>query len=271
VTPPLLELVGAQALRGDFRLGPLDLAVRAGERVALLGPNGAGKSTALAVAVGEVPLAAGEARLVGAEVGRLPGRDVARRAALLRQAPEIAFALPVLEVVLHGRWAHLGGLRFPGEADVAAAREALGAVGLAGFEDRDLATLSAGERQRALLAKALVQASPLLLLDEPTSSLDLGHRVEVHGLLAGLPASTGLLLVTHDLDLAAALCERALLLAGGRVVASGTVEEVFRPDLLARAYGHDVVVERHPETGCPRVLPRFAAVNRRKIVHEESE
>jgi iron complex transport system ATP-binding protein len=189
--------------------------------------------------------------------------------ALLRQAPEVAFALPVLEVVLHGRWAHLSGLRFPGERDVVAARAALRRVGLAGFEARDLATLSAGERQRALLAKALVQESPLLLLDEPTSSLDIRHRVELHDLLGGLPESAGLLLVTHDLDLAAALCERAVLLAGGTVVVAGPLEEVFRAGPLALAFGHDACVEAHPDTGRPRVVPRFGTPNRRKTGHRE--
>lgn len=255
--PPLLELRAAVGRRGAFRLGPLDLALAAGEAVAVVGPNGAGKSTALSLAVGDLVLEAGGAWLAGTPVEALGRPAIARRVAVLRQQPRVAFELSVLELVLHGRWAHLRGLRLPGPADIAAARGALERVELGDLEDRSVASLSGGERQRAFLAKALAQDSPALVLDEPTSGLDLRHRAALLGVLADVRGrgDRGILLVTHDLDLAAAACQRAVLLAGGRAVASGPVDDVFTEASLEAAFGHAVLVDRHPETGRPRVTP----------------
>ena len=134
---------------------------------------------------------------------------------------------------------------------------ALLAVDAVALEGRDFRSLSGGERQRVLLAKALAQQAPLMLLDEPTASLDMRHAVEVlsHAATSVRERGLGLVLVTHDLSLAAWLCERALLLLDGRVLASGPVEEVYEPGLLAQAFGQAVHVERHPDTGRPHVRP----------------
>lgn len=256
----LLRLDALEVERPEgFRLGPLDLSVAPGEAVAVLGPNGAGKSTLLAACMGALRPRAGRVELGGAAAGSLKRPEIARRAALLRQASSPSFAASVLEVVLHGRWVHLSGLRFPGENDLAVAREALAQVDAEDLEQRDFRSLSGGERQRVLLAKAFAQQAPLLLLDEPTASLDLRHAVEVlaHARRSAAERGLGLLLVSHDLSLAAWLCKRAILLQAGRVLAAGPVEEVFEAERLESAFGHPVLVEPHPDGGWPRVSPRL--------------
>ena len=154
---------------------------------------------------------------------------------------------------------HLSGLRFPGERDLTAAREALEQVDAAELERRDFRSLSGGERQRVLLAKAFAQQAPLLLLDEPTASLDLRHAVEVlaHARRSAAERGLGLVLVSHDLSLAAWLCNRAVLLQAGRVVAAGPVAEVYEAERLEATFGHPVLVEPHPDGGWPRVTPRL--------------
>ena len=161
--------------------------------------------------------------------------------------------------MLHGRWIHLRGLRFPRESDLALARRALAAVGLASFETRDVASLSGGEHQRAMLARALAQESPLLLLDEPTANLDVHQRVEVLQLLRAAHDFRGLgrVIVTHDLELAGSVADRAVLLKEGKVLAAGPVEDVLKRDLLEEAFGHRVRIDAHPDTGKPRVTVRL--------------
>ena len=254
----LLALEGLEVTRpGAFSLGPVELSVAPGEAVAVLGPNGAGKSTLLAAATGSLAPAAGKAWLGGEAATRLTRPEAARRAAHLRQGGELAFEASVLEVVLHGRWVHLSGLRFPGERDRALAMEALARVDAAELAERDFRTLSGGERQRVLLAKAFAQQAPLLLLDEPTAALDLRHAIEVleHARRSVDEEDRGLVLVSHDLNLAAWLCDRALLLESGTVLAAGPIEEVLEASVLERAFGHPVRVDRHPDTGRPRISP----------------
>lgn len=256
----LLRLEGLEVERREgFRLGPVDLTVAPGDAVAVLGPNGAGKSTLLAACTGSLRPSAGRVHLGAADPSGLSRPEIAQRAALLRQVSTPMFEASVLDVVLHGRWVHLSGLRFPGEADLAVARDALGRVDALDLESRDVRSLSGGERQRVLLAKALAQQAPLLLLDEPTASLDLRHAVEVleHARRSVAEHGLGLVLVSHDLSLAAWLCDRAILLQDGRVVAAGSVEEVYQAERLEAAFGHPVWVEPHPDGGWPRVTPRL--------------
>lgn len=255
----LLEMIDVRASRGPLELGPLSLRVGAGELVALVGPNGAGKSSLLALATGEIVPREGTCLLGGTPPATLGRAEVARRAALVRQGSPPRMPLTVEELALHGRWIHLTGLRFPGASDRQIASAALERCGMSCLSQRDIRSLSGGELQRVLLAKALAQQSPLLLLDEPTSNLDLAHRARVLRLLRDVARDEGMgcIVVSHDLDLVAELCSRVVLLARGRILATGTPTEALRPDVLEEAHGIPVDVELHPRTGRPHVRPRL--------------
>jgi iron complex transport system ATP-binding protein len=243
--PAPLALEGAEIARGrSFVLGPLDLELRRGEIVAVVGPNGAGKSTLLAAVTAEVPVRRGRVAILGVEPAALSRREVARRVALLRQQPATPFGLTALEVVLHGRWVHMSGLRFPRPSDFDVAHAALRDVDGVGLVARDFRSLSGGERQRVLIAKCLAQESPVLLLDEPTAGLDVRHRAELATLVRRLAviSARAIVLVTHDLDLAAAVANRAILLRSGSCVGVGPIAEVFTEARLEGAFGHPVAV-----------------------------
>src|SRR5581483_10522962 len=153
----------------------------------------------------------------------LSRRDIARRIAVVPQETHAAFDFSVLEIVLMGRYPHLGTLQLEGERDVSIAREALAATGTAALEARRFATLSGGEKQRVVIAGALAQASDILLLDEPTASLDLGFQLEIGALLTRLNHERGVTMVlsTHDLNFAAAVCSQLVLISGGRIIGDG--------------------------------------------------
>ena len=235
-------------------LDRVDLAVRPGELVALIGPNGAGKSTALSVLAGDLPPTEGTALLDGMRAQRLRPLELGRRRSVLLQQKSVSFSYPVREVVAMGRtpWA-----RSPEAAhDAELVADALERTGVSHLADRDVTTLSGGELARVSLARVLAQRCPIVLLDEPTDALDLGHREQVLALAAQLARDGGAVLaVLHDLDLAAAYADRVVLLDGGRVVAAGPPDAVLTASRVAEVYGHPVEVVPHPSTGAPLVLP----------------
>jgi iron complex transport system ATP-binding protein len=232
-----VELGGAPILNG------VDARVASGEWVALIGPNGAGKTTLLRAAAGLVRYR-GSVEIDGAEVSGLRRREVARRLALVPQAPLLPPAMRVQEYVLLGRTPHLGAFAYEGRSDLAAVRSALERLDLSTLAERQLRTLSGGEQQRAVLARALAQDAPLLLLDEPTASLDLGRQQQVLELVAGLREQGELTVVSamHDLTLAAQYGDRLLLLSQGRLVADGRPEEIATEANLELHYGASVRV-----------------------------
>ncbi len=221
----------------------LDLALHAGESWALLGRNGAGKTTLLHTLAGLRPPQAGTLSLLGDDLATLPRRRVAQRLGLLPQDTPDLFPATVLETALIGRHPHLEGLAWEGEADRAIAAEALAEVGLAGLEMRPVTTLSGGERRRLALATLHCQAPRVALLDEPANHLDLRHQVVLLGALRARAAADGgtLLMVLHDVNLAARHCDHALLLFGDGEHAAGPFDEVVHAEALARLYGHPVV------------------------------
>jgi iron complex transport system ATP-binding protein len=241
-------------LGGTQVLDRIDGHVAAGEWVALIGPNGAGKSTLLRAAAGLVRYG-GSITIGDEEVARVSRRDLARRIAFVPQAPLLPPATHVHEYVLLGRTPHIGTFGYEGDADFAAARQALERLDLLAFADRALGTLSGGEAQRAVLARALAQEAPLLLLDEPTTSLDLGRQQQVLELVAGLREQSELtvLCAMHDLTLAGQYADRLLVLSHGRVVADGAPSDVATEELIATHYGAEVrVVEA---AGTVAVIP----------------
>ena len=217
--------------------------VERGEWVALIGPNGAGKTTLLRAIAGLVRHE-GHVSLFEQPAAALERRERARLLAVVPQEPETPPWLTVAEYALMGRTPHLGPLAREGAADRDAAARALDRLGLEHFAERALGTLSGGERQRVVVARALAQEAPIVLLDEPTAALDIGHQQQALELLDGLRSADGLTLVAamHDLTLAAQYADRVLLLAEGRIVADGTPAAVLTESALAEHYGASVRV-----------------------------
>jgi iron complex transport system ATP-binding protein len=215
----------------------IDLRVAEGEWVALIGPNGAGKTTMLRAIAGLVPHTGGIA-LHGLFTSAMSRRDIARSVAVVPQEPSTPPWMTVGEYVLLGRTPHLGTLAREGTGDHLAAARALGRLDLLGYRDRLLGTLSGGEKQRAVVARALAQEARIVLLDEPTAALDIGHQQQALELLDDLRGESGLTLVAamHDLTLAAQYADRMVLLDKGRIVADGTPSEVLTEALIAEHY-----------------------------------
>ncbi len=251
----ILELCDvAIAYRGVTVLGGVHLTVQQGEIVGLVGPNGAGKTSLLRAMAGVLVPAAGEVRIEGQDIRRIPRATLARRIAVVQQDASAAFPFTVLEVVLMGRHPHCGGRYFDDPGDITRARRALTQTGALDLAARTVDRLSGGERQRVLIARALAQEPGILLLDEPTAHLDLRHQMELAALVRRLSGSgTTIVLVSHDLNLASEVCDRLLLLAKGRAAACGTPEEVMQPGRIETAYGCPVWVETSRRTGRPLV------------------
>lgn len=232
--------------------------------VGILGPNGSGKTTLLRILAGTRVPSAGLVRLDGTDLARIPRTRLARRMAVVPQETHLAFDYTVLEMVLMGRYPHLGAFELEGPSDLQHARQALEATGTAAFEDRLFSTLSGGEKQRVIIASALAQlgtthadAQPVLLLDEPTAALDLEYQLEVASLLRELQRRRPLSIVisTHDLNFAASLCRSLVLLKEGAVLASGATADVLTPDLIRRLYGVEADVHLHVSAGHLVVVP----------------
>ncbi len=238
-------------------LDRVSLEVPRGAVVGLLGPNGSGKTTLLRIVSGVLQAQSGSVLIDGEPIEQLTRRDLARRIAVVPQETHSTFDFSVMDIVLMGRYPHLGPFELEGAADQAIARDALAATGTAGLEARAFATLSGGEKQRVVIASALAQASDMLLLDEPTAALDLGYQFEIAALLRRLNAErrTTMVVSTHDLNLAAALCERIVLLKQGRVIAHGPTKETLTADNIRLLYDVDADVQVHPRAGHLTVVP----------------
>lgn len=222
---------------------------------ALLGPNGSGKSTLLRLLVGRYAASAGSIAYGGRELAEWPLKERARRIGYLPQEVHAAYPFTVAEVVLMGRYPHLA-LALESKADEALATRCLERTSTLHLADRLFTTLSGGEKQRVLLASVLAQEARLLLLDEPTAALDIHHQHQVMSLLSELHADgLSIVLVTHDLNLAARYCPRLWLLHEGRITADGGPADVLTPDRLEAVYGERLRVVADPDLGGPVVLP----------------
>ena len=254
---PLLAASGIHVdLDGATILSNVEVTVGRGEVVGLVGPNGAGKSTLLRVVTGMLRPATGDVAIAGDPLDALARRELARRVAVVQQLPEAPSTMRVRDLVVLGRHPHLGLLARESRHDFDVTDEAMRRAGCDRFADRELGSLSGGERRRAFIARALAQEAPLLLLDEPTSNLDANAQVEILDLVAELAArGAGVLLIVHDLTLAAAYCDRIVLLDRGEVVAEGAPSEVVTSEHVQRVYGGGVTVLPHPASGAPVVIP----------------
>ena len=237
-------------------LDGVTLSIPAGCLTAVLGPNGSGKSTLLRVLLGVSAPRSGTATLGDRDVRAWDRRELAQTVGVVAQSETVAFPITVREMVAMGRFPHLGPLRAEGWRDREAVDRALGRCDIGDLRNRQVTTLSGGELQRVRIARALAQEPRALALDEPTASLDLRHEMSILGLLRDW-TNDGMtvLLITHQLDLAARFADRMILLDRGRVAAEGTPSEVFRKEILERVYGWPVRVDEDPVTGSLRVVP----------------
>jgi iron complex transport system ATP-binding protein len=245
-----LDLAGVTVEAAGARLvDDIELSVDSGAFVGLVGPNGSGKSTLLRCVYRALRPTGGAVRLDGADAHALPARAAARVLAALPQESSAEFDFTVAEVVAMGRMPHQGRTA---AGDRAVCADAMARTGVAHLADRGFLTLSGGEKQRVLIARALAQQPRVLVLDEPTNHLDIAHQLDVLSLVR----SSGLtvLAALHDLNLAAAHCDLLYVIAGGRVVASGPPHDVLRPALLADVFGVRAHPVRHPATGAVQLL-----------------
>ncbi len=238
-------------------LHDISLSVQSGEILALIGPNGAGKSTLIRAASGVIPFS-GQVRTNGDTFHALTPIQRARYIAVVPQAISLPPAFTVWETVLMGRTPHLGFLGQTSRADEDLARRALERVHADDLAERRVGELSGGERQRILLARALCQSTPILLLDEPTAHLDLQYQVSLLELVQKLVREDDLavLIALHDLNLAARYADHVALMVAGRITALGSPREVLTPELISHAYCLPVDVVEHPLSGGPLVLAR---------------
>lgn len=253
---PILELERISFKYGEKRvLQDVTLSVEKGEFFGILGPNGSGKSTLLSLIDGIRLPCEGEIRLKGIAPGKMQRRDMARLIAVVPQEASWVFPLTVEEVVLMGRTPHMDRLAFESERDLAVARSAMEATDILPLAARLMETLSGGERQRVLIARALAQEPEVILLDEPTSSLDIAHQIRTFDLIRSLSRSEGLTVVsvTHDMNLTALYCDRIALFEEGRLHSLGCPGEVITESHIKEVYRVNVVVDHHPLTGLPRV------------------
>jgi iron complex transport system ATP-binding protein len=236
--------------------GGIDLSVQRGEVLCLLGPNGAGKTTLFKTLLGLLPAIAGEVTIEGRAINSLTWAELALSMAYVPQAQVMEFAYTVLDLVLMGRTAHLGPFSAPGPRDHERAHAALADLGIADLASSEANRISGGQRQLCLIARALAQDAPMLVMDEPTASLDLGNRLLVLERVRALSRQGyGVVFSTHDPDQARELATRVAVIAQGRLAAYGTPDETLTGPTLSAVYGVAVMVER-TESGRYVVAPR---------------
>lgn len=231
---------GAMRIAGD-----LNLSIAAGTVTCLLGPNGIGKTTLFKTLLGLISPLAGRVEVAGMDLRRLGRAEIARRIAYVPQAHPAEFAYSVLDLVVMGRTAYLGAFKSPQRADYDAATQALETLGIIGLSERDSTRVSGGQRQLALIARALAQQSPVIIMDEPTASLDFGNRILVLDTIRAL-ANDGhaIVLATHEPEHAFAVADRVAVLGGGNRFVTGPVEQALTANELSRLYGVALTVER---------------------------
>jgi iron complex transport system ATP-binding protein len=237
-------------------LHDVSVEVQSGEVLALIGPNGAGKSTLIRAVSGVIPYT-GQVRTNGDDFASLSTMQRARYIATVPQGVSLPPAYSVWETVLFGRTPYLGFLGQPSKKDEEIARKSLERVSALPFADRRVGELSGGEQQRILLARALCQSTPILLLDEPTAHLDLQYQVSLLELVSELAHRDNLavLIALHDLNLAAHYADRIVMMVAGKIKATGKPKDVLKPDLIQEAYCLPVQVVKHPFLDVPLVLP----------------
>jgi iron complex transport system ATP-binding protein len=250
-----LDLVGISVdIGGRHIVNDVHVKVPDGSFVGLLGPNGSGKSTILKTIYRVNRPVAGDILLDGHDLLAMRPKDVARRVAVLAQETTVEFDFTVFEIVMIGRTPHKRAFDRDDGTDRSIVAEAIERVGCEDLAHRNFNTLSGGEKQRVLIARAIAQGADHLILDEPTNHLDIRYQLDVLELVAGLGVTV--LAALHDLSLASLFCDRVYLLTDGAIMTAGAPAEVITTEMVRHAYGADVLVIDHPETGTPHLIPR---------------
>lgn len=252
----ILEVLGLSAgYDGGFVVHGVSLSVEAGEFVAILGRNGSGKSTLIKAVQGLLGGVRGQVLVGGEDVFRMGPRRVAAKIAYVPQMAEPVFEYAVGEIVLMGRFARQGRFEKASAEDERAVAEAMRLADVAGMREKRLSQLSGGERQRVFIARALAQDTPLLLLDEPSSHLDISYQVEIYGILKDLQKDKGKAVVVaeHNINLAAAYAERLVFLKDGVIAAEGTAAETVTAVNIRAIFGADVDIRRNARSGLPEI------------------
>lgn len=231
------------------------LDVREGEILGIIGPNGSGKTSLLKLMAGLLRPHNGRVSLHGSDVAARSPLEMARLVAMVPQESQVLFPFTVGELVLMGRFVHQQGWGWESADDLRIARHAMRIMEVDHLAGRTFQALSGGERHRTVIARALAQQTPILLLDEPTAFLDLKHQIEIFGILKALnrERQVTVVLVSHDLNLAGQYCDRLLLLHAGKPYRTGPPTDVLTVEHLRVAYGCDVLIDAHPMTGTPRI------------------
>lgn len=233
----------------------LSFRVEVGEFWGIIGPNASGKTTLLKILYGFIDPQRGGVFIDGGELRRMKRPDIAKKIAVVPQETQISFPFTSFEVVLMGRSPYLGRLQFEGRDDFEIAERAMRLTDTLRFSRRPINELSGGERQRIFIARALAQEPEIILLDEPTSNLDISHQVEFYDLISRLNREKNLtiLTVSHDINLASEYCRKIILLKEGRIFKMGSPKEVVAEEHIRQVYGNRVLVDENPVTGSPRI------------------
>ena len=252
----LLSATDVSMVFGGLKaVADFNMHIKYGELIGLIGPNGAGKSTLLKTMRGILAPLAGEISVMGQRIGDLPAKEFAKSAAYLQQHLEMTFDYSAREVVLSGRYPYLSWWRQEQAHDIAIAEACMAYTGVAELAEKPLQAMSGGQRQRVLLAKVLAQQTPVLFLDEPATGLDIIYQEEIFRFCRELcAAGKTVVLVAHELSLAARFCSRLLLIGRGALLADGLPREVLTAELLTRAYGAPIKVVENPLTNHAEVF-----------------
>ena len=260
MSPGLKATRVSYSVRDKPLVKDVDLDIRPGELLAVVGPNGAGKSTLCGILAGDLPPTEGEVEICGRPLRGLKPGDLARLRSMLSQHTVLRFPFTAQEVALMGRHPHIPLWKSPTEADYSQVETAMRSLQVLHLSERIYSTLSGGEQRRVSIARVLAQDTPVVLLDEPSSALDIGHQELVMTLCRRL-ADEGrcILAVLHDLNLAGAYADRVMVMSGGEVAAVASPAEALRPELLASVFHQEVLVIPHPQTNRPVVLASYDA------------